>query len=77
MMSSMCDDDEEDDDGDDDNDSDYDDDDDDGADDDDGDESSPQGLQWLDVVVLLPRGRCTTIQELQVKLITLFALFFK
>ena len=43
--------------------------------DDDGDESSPQGLQWLDVVVLLPRGRCTTIQELQVKLVTLFALF--
>jgi len=24
-----------------------------------------RGLQWLDVVVLLPRGRCTTIQELQ------------
>jgi threonine synthase len=25
-----------------------------------------RGLRWVDVVVLLPHGRCTTIQELQV-----------
>ena len=27
--------------------------------------SAARGLKWLDVVVLLPKGRCTKIQELQ------------
>ena len=26
---------------------------------------SVRGLKWLDIVVLLPKGRCTRIQELQ------------
>lgn len=24
-----------------------------------------RGLEWVDIVVLLPRGRCSNIQELQ------------